>query len=465
MVENSEISSLAPFLGYGGSGDGEEPLPRGFRGCCRYCPPSKTAKKLEEICNFKQEEDETLYQVWERAIQALMVIQFMADHSQKLHDGSSSRNIESSSNSEGIATIVNKLKNLGRDMKKLKENVHPIQVGCQTVEELILIRTALSRRKMPNCGGAHLDKDCPFKEEVKSIEEAKYGEFGRPSPFKDVAKDPRERSFDDYKWMFDLEINRLKDEYELEIGKKGHMPEGIWENYRKVQRDNTYWWHDQKLEEEERQKLEINIKEYEPPTIYVETFKVKRYSFDTGQSFICVTKEFMDALPMGRENGSRFRDMIRFFYIEIGIRGLLESYSYGSKILSWRNHLGYAVTDFIMTAWRETLILGEFPTITFHTYCPNSQKKMDHQYPTVAKIPVLDIEKFEQWQFRIQQYLQHEYYALWEVIEFGDSYKIPENSDSVDSRKKDGRTVTVTIDDMQKKKNDVGKDYFTSISS
>nr|GEY23991.1 retrovirus-related Pol polyprotein from transposon TNT 1-94 [Tanacetum cinerariifolium] len=114
--------------------------------------------------------------------------------------------------------------------------------------------------------------------------------------------------------------------------------------------------------------------------------------------------------------------------------------------------------------WGETLILGEFPTITFHTYCPNSQKKMDHQYPTVAKIPVLVTEKFEQWQFRIQQYLQHEHYALWEVIEFGDSYKIPENSDSVDSRTKDGRTVTVTIDDMQKK-NDVGKDYFTSISS
>ncbi|GJY65721.1 hypothetical protein Tco_0467959 [Tanacetum coccineum] len=31
----------------------------------RYYPPSKIAKKLEEICNFKQEGDETLYQVWE----------------------------------------------------------------------------------------------------------------------------------------------------------------------------------------------------------------------------------------------------------------------------------------------------------------------------------------------------------------------------------------------------------------
>ncbi|GJV76665.1 hypothetical protein Tco_1508249 [Tanacetum coccineum] len=50
-------------------------------------------------------------------------------------------------------------------MKKLKENVHAIQVGCQT------------------CEGPHLDKECPLNEEVKSVEEVKYGKFGRPSPF------------------------------------------------------------------------------------------------------------------------------------------------------------------------------------------------------------------------------------------------------------------------------------------
>ncbi|GJS25301.1 hypothetical protein Tco_0453933 [Tanacetum coccineum] len=36
------------------------------RAAKRYCPSSKTAKQLEEICNFKQEGDETLYQAWER---------------------------------------------------------------------------------------------------------------------------------------------------------------------------------------------------------------------------------------------------------------------------------------------------------------------------------------------------------------------------------------------------------------
>ncbi|GJT97149.1 zinc knuckle CX2CX4HX4C containing protein [Tanacetum coccineum] len=97
--------------------------------------------------------------------QALTAIQTMADHFQKWHDGTSSRNISSSSNTDGLAAIISKLDNLGRDMKKLKENVHAIQVGCQIYE------------------GPHLDKECPLNEEVKQLEEVKYREFGRSAPF------------------------------------------------------------------------------------------------------------------------------------------------------------------------------------------------------------------------------------------------------------------------------------------
>ncbi|GJS98713.1 hypothetical protein Tco_0819883 [Tanacetum coccineum] len=79
--------------------------------------------------------------------QALTVIQTMADHSQKWHDGTSSRNISSSSNTDGLAAIVNKLDNLGRDMKKLKENVHAIQVGRQICEGPHLDKDVLSTRK------------------------------------------------------------------------------------------------------------------------------------------------------------------------------------------------------------------------------------------------------------------------------------------------------------------------------
>ncbi|GKG03858.1 hypothetical protein Tco_0314245 [Tanacetum coccineum] len=144
-----------------------------------------TAKHLEDIHNFKQEGDESLYHVWERyndllykcpthdinshqkgpipkmrPVEALTRIQTMADHSQKWHDGTTSRNIGSSSSKDGLAALVKKLDNLGRDMKKLKESVHAIQVGCQT------------------CEGPHLNKDCPLNEEVKQVEEVRYGEFG-----------------------------------------------------------------------------------------------------------------------------------------------------------------------------------------------------------------------------------------------------------------------------------------------
>ncbi|GJY55154.1 hypothetical protein Tco_0446818 [Tanacetum coccineum] len=79
--------------------------------------------------------------------------------------GTTSRSIRSSSSNDGLATLVNKLDNLGRDLKKLKESVYAIQVGCQI------------------CEGPHLDKDCPLNEEVKQVEKVRYGEFGRTTPF------------------------------------------------------------------------------------------------------------------------------------------------------------------------------------------------------------------------------------------------------------------------------------------
>nr|GEZ24036.1 putative ribonuclease H-like domain-containing protein [Tanacetum cinerariifolium] len=85
---------------------------------------------------------------------------------------------------------------------------------------------------------------------------------------------------------------------------------------------------------------------------------------------------------------------------------------------------------------------------------------MEHSTPTLAKIPILDTGKFEQWQFRIQQYLQHEHSALWEVIEFRDSYVAPKEGAATDSAgegtaTKKGRTVAITTEDMKKRRNDV----------
>ncbi|GKD34893.1 hypothetical protein Tco_1250402 [Tanacetum coccineum] len=122
-----------------------------------------TAKKLEDIHNFKQEGGESLYHAWEWYNDLLYkcptheINSHKKDetspsshsnsdhgyHSQKWHDGTTSQNIESSSSKDGLAALVNKLDNLGQDMKKLKESVHAIQFGCQI------------------CKGPYLDKDCP----------------------------------------------------------------------------------------------------------------------------------------------------------------------------------------------------------------------------------------------------------------------------------------------------------------
>ncbi|GJT90301.1 hypothetical protein Tco_1079146 [Tanacetum coccineum] len=83
----------------------------------------------------------------------------------KWHKETSSKNISSNSNIDRLAAIVSKLDNLGCNMKKMKENVHAIQVGCQI------------------CKGPHLDKECPLNKEVKQLEEFKKGKFRCSTPF------------------------------------------------------------------------------------------------------------------------------------------------------------------------------------------------------------------------------------------------------------------------------------------
>ncbi|GKB79754.1 RNA-directed DNA polymerase, eukaryota, reverse transcriptase zinc-binding domain protein, partial [Tanacetum coccineum] len=72
----------------------------------------------------------------------------------------------------------------------------------------------------------------------------------------------------------------------------------------------TYAWHNKGHEEEELWKFGIEKAEYAPPIVNVETFEVKRYSFTGGRSFIYITKQFDDALPLGRANWSQFAIMI-----------------------------------------------------------------------------------------------------------------------------------------------------------
>nr|GEW32645.1 hypothetical protein [Tanacetum cinerariifolium] len=210
--------------------------------------------RLEDIHNFKKKGDESLYQAWEWNVR------------------------DSSSNNDGIVALIDKMDNLGRDMKKLKESIYAIQVGCQL------------------CEGPHLDKDCSLKEGVKQIEEAKLdkkdlrgcrrklqsentslerleaqikhltdelysrastsgqvkvekvsiepqlslkepnpGIFTLPCTIAlDPDKDPLEQSFDEYKWVFHTEIGQLADEYETKIDEKGRVLEEIWAECKRV---------------------------------------------------------------------------------------------------------------------------------------------------------------------------------------------------------------------------------------
>ncbi|GJY95116.1 hypothetical protein Tco_0511477 [Tanacetum coccineum] len=144
----------------------------------KYCPPTRTTKKMEEINNFQQEPDEN-YQAWERfkellmkcpqhyltemqesTVDAKVAIQEMAEYSQKCHNGTS-RTI-STETSDELAAIQAQLNNLGREIKKVNEKVYATQVGCK------------------QCKGPHYNKDCSLKEEGKTLEEAYYTQFDAP---------------------------------------------------------------------------------------------------------------------------------------------------------------------------------------------------------------------------------------------------------------------------------------------
>ncbi|GJV07619.1 hypothetical protein Tco_1345275 [Tanacetum coccineum] len=72
-----------------------------------------------------------------------------------------------------------------------------------------------------------------------------------------------------------------------------------------------------------------------------------------------------------------------------------------------------------------------------------------------AKLPILKLGEYEMWAIRIKQYFQIQDYALWEVIENGDSW-VPVSQTSEEN----GITVTkmstpVTAEEKTNKKNDV----------
>ncbi|GJV92339.1 retrovirus-related pol polyprotein from transposon TNT 1-94 [Tanacetum coccineum] len=129
----------------------------------KYCPHAYTAKKMEEINNFQQDPDESLFCAWKRFKELLMKCpqHYLTDMQEKWHNGTSSRTI-STKTSNGIADIQAQLNNLGREINKVNEKVYAAQVSCKL------------------CKGPHYTKDCSQREEGKTLEEAYYTQFGAP---------------------------------------------------------------------------------------------------------------------------------------------------------------------------------------------------------------------------------------------------------------------------------------------
>ncbi|GJW79201.1 hypothetical protein Tco_0140883 [Tanacetum coccineum] len=100
---------------------------------------------MEENNNFQQEPDETLYQAWERFKELLMKCphHYLTEMQEVIlfYNGTSrGRSIKTS---DELAAIQEQLNNLGREIKKMNEQVYAAQVRCK------------------QCKGPYYTKDCP----------------------------------------------------------------------------------------------------------------------------------------------------------------------------------------------------------------------------------------------------------------------------------------------------------------
>nr|GFB26733.1 ribonuclease H-like domain-containing protein [Tanacetum cinerariifolium] len=78
------------------------------------------------------------------------------------------------------------------------------------------------------------------------------------------------------------------------------------------------------------------------------------------------------------------------------------------------------------------------------------------QNNVVAKLPLLKQGDYEMWKLRIEQYFQVQDYALWDVIENGNSFNpVPRIITNADGTSTSTISGPVTIEEKEQKKNDV----------
>ncbi|GJY03658.1 putative ribonuclease H-like domain-containing protein [Tanacetum coccineum] len=74
---------------------------------------------------------------------------------------------------------------------------------------------------------------------------------------------------------------------------------------------------------------------------------------------------------------------------------------------------------------------------------------------TTAKLPILKLGEYEMWVIRIKQYFQVQDYALWEVIENGNSWVSVSQTSQENGASVTKMSVPVTVEEKTNKKNDV----------
>ncbi|GJR11340.1 hypothetical protein Tco_0793992 [Tanacetum coccineum] len=74
---------------------------------------------------------------------------------------------------------------------------------------------------------------------------------------------------------------------------------------------------------------------------------------------------------------------------------------------------------------------------------------------THAKLPILKLGEYEMWVIRIKQYFQIQDYALWEVIENGNSWVLVPQTTQENGTSVTKMSIPVTAKEKTNKKNDV----------
>ncbi|GJZ05377.1 hypothetical protein Tco_0538652 [Tanacetum coccineum] len=85
---------------------------------------------------------------------------------------------------------------------------------------------------------------------------------------------PYSRRFDEYKQVFDNEVENVSNEYTLRIRKKGYHLDDVWEKCEQYYKKFIDSWHDIGYEEEELWRSGDEKTDYEPPFVDVKTFKL-----------------------------------------------------------------------------------------------------------------------------------------------------------------------------------------------